>query len=114
MLLAQSSAVEMWSTGLQLLKHVAIILLLQVLCLPAVPTTKRLHSSRCCAFSLSCPYPSSIIQSLSLCLGLPLFPSILPSIISLCRDLPLRMCQIQFFCLVLTISIKDHFSSTFF
>src|SRR6218665_3246585 len=37
-----------------------------------------------------------------------------PSIISLCRELPLRMCPIQFFCLVLIISIKDLFSFTFF
>src|SRR6218665_1249126 len=57
-----------------------------------------------------------IIQSMSFCLGLPLplFPSILPSINSLCRELPLRMCPIQFFCLVLIISIKDLFSSTLF
>src|SRR6218665_671078 len=70
---------------------------------------QRLHSSRCCAFSLSFPYPSSIIQSMSFCLGLLLllFPSIFPSIISLCRELlPLRMCLIQFFCLILIISIK--------
>src|SRR6218665_1700838 len=31
----------------------------------------------------------------------------------LCKELPLRMCPIQFFCLVLIISIKDLFSSTF-
>src|SRR6218665_1544597 len=61
-------------------------------------------------------YPSSIIQFMSFCLGLPLplLPSILPSIISLCRELPLRMCPIQFFCFVLIISNKDLFSSTFF
>src|SRR6218665_2162889 len=53
---------------------------------------------------------------MSFCLGLPLplFHSILPSIISPCRELPLRMCPIQFFCLVLVIYIKDLFSSTFF
>src|SRR6218665_2196221 len=43
-----------------------------------------------------------------------LFPYILPSITSLCRELPLRMCPIQFFCLVLITSITDLFSSTFF
>ena len=77
--------------------------LLQVICLPTGPNVQRLNSSRCCAFSLSFPYPSSIIQSMSFCLGLPLplFPSILPSIISLCRELPLRMRPIQFLCLVL-------------
>jgi len=66
---------------------------------------QRLHSSRCCAFSLSFRYPSSIIQSMRICLDLPLplFPSILPSIISLGRELPLRICPIQFFCLVLII-----------
>src|SRR6218665_949871 len=71
------------------------------------PNVHKLHSSQCCAFSLSFQYPSSINQSMSFCLGLPLplFPSILPSIISLCRELPLRMCAIQFFCLVLIISI---------
>src|SRR6218665_2508009 len=74
------------------------------------------NSYRCCAFSSSFQYPSSIIQSMSFCLGLPLplFPSILSSIISLCRELPLRMYLIQFFCLVLIISIKDLFPSTFF
>src|SRR6218665_187862 len=65
---------------------------------------------------LSFLYPSSIIQSISFCLGLPfsLFLSILPSIISLCKESPLVMCPIQFFCLVLIISIKDLFSSTIF
>src|SRR6218665_26265 len=50
-----------------------------------------------CPF-LEFSYLSSIIQSMSFCLGLPLplFPSI-----SLCREFPLRMCSIQFFCLVL-------------
>ena len=45
---------------------------LQVICLLAGPDVQRLHSSRCCAFSsgFSCPY--SFIQSLSICLGLPL------------------------------------------
>src|SRR6218665_1957394 len=49
---------------------------------------------------------------MSFCLGLPLslFPSILPSIISLFRELP----PIQFFCLFLIIFIKDLLSSTFF
>src|SRR6218665_420143 len=53
----------------------------------------------------------SIIQSMSFCQGLPLllFPFILSSIISLCRELPLIMWPIQFFCLVLIISIKDLF-----
>src|SRR6218665_1290095 len=43
-------------------------------------------------------------------------PSILLSIISLCRELPLRigLCPILLPCLVLIISIKDIFSSTFF
>src|SRR6218665_258487 len=61
------------------------------------------------------PCPSSIIQNMSFCLGLPLplFPSILPSIISLCRELPLKICPIQFFCLVLIISFKDLFFPTF-
>src|SRR6218665_3227201 len=74
-----------------------------------------LHSYRCCAFSLGSPYLSSIIQSISFCLGLPLplFPSILPSIISLCRKLPLRMCPIQFFCLVLIISMTCLFLPLF-
>src|SRR6218665_2076039 len=49
---------------------------------------------------------------MSFCLGLPL--PLFPSTISLCGELPLRMCSIQFFCLVLIISIKDLFSSTFF
>src|SRR6218665_1506524 len=76
----------------------------------------RLHSSRCCAFSLSFLYPFFIIQSMSFCLGLPLpiFPSILPSIISLCRESPLMMCPDQFFCIVQIMSIKDHLFSTFF
>src|SRR6218665_3013388 len=89
--------------------------LLQVICLPAGPNIQRLHSSRCCAFSLSFPYPSSIIQSMIFCLGLPLplAPSILPSNISLCRELPLRTCPIQFFCLVLITSIKDLFLPPF-
>src|SRR6218665_1201007 len=87
-----------------------------MICLSAGPNVQRLHSSRCCAFSLSFQHPSSITQSMSFCLGLPLplFPSILPSIISLCRELPLRMCPMQFFCLVLIISIKDLLSSTLF
>src|SRR6218665_825398 len=55
---------------------------------------------------------------MSFCLGLPLplSPSILPSITSLCRELPLRMCPIQFVYLVLITSItpKDLFSSTIF
>src|SRR6218665_1805944 len=33
---------------------------------------QRRHSSPCCAFFLSSPYPPSIIQSMSFCLGLPL------------------------------------------
>src|SRR6218665_1106947 len=47
---------------------------------------QRLHSSRCCAFSLSFRYPSSIIQSMRICLDflflysppsfLPLSPSV--------------------------------------
>src|SRR6218665_2698294 len=74
---------------------------------------QRLHSSRCCAFSLHFQYPSSIIQPMSFCLCLSLFFSILPSIISHCRELPLRMCPIQFFCLVLIISIKDLFLPPF-
>src|SRR6218665_1062857 len=74
---------------------------------------QRLHSSRCCAFSLNFQYPSSIIQPMSFCLCLSLFFSILPSIISHCRELPLRMCPIQFFCLVLIISIKDLFLPPF-
>src|SRR6218665_372727 len=70
-------------------------------------------------FSMLCPFlefPVSVLHHLvhGLGLPLPLFPSILPSIISLCRELPLRMCRIQFFCLVLVISIKDLFASTFF
>src|SRR6218665_2321440 len=49
---------------------------------------------------------------MSFCLGLPLllFPSILPSVISLCRESPLIICHIQLFCLVLIMSIKDLFS----
>src|SRR6218665_2078524 len=79
--------------------------------LPAGPNVQRFHSSRCCAFSLSFEYPTSIIQSIIFCLGLPLplFPSTLLSIISLRSELPLRMCPIQFFCLLLIISIKDLF-----
>src|SRR6218665_1432374 len=81
------------------------------MCFLAGPNVQRLVSSRCCAFSLSFQYPSSIIQSMSFCLDLPLplFPFILLSKISLCRELPIRMCPIQFFCLVLIISIKDLF-----
>jgi len=87
-----------------------------MICFPAGANVQRLNTSRCCAFSFCFHYPSSIIQFMSFCLGLPLplFPSILPSIISLCRELPLRMCPIQFFCFVLIISIKDIFYSTFF
>src|SRR6218665_1957578 len=63
-----------------------------------------IHSSRCCAFSLSFQYPSSIIQSMSFCLDLPRFLSSLPSFLplapSICRELPLKMCPTQF-CLVL-------------
>src|SRR6218665_3522196 len=86
-----------------------------MICFPAGANVQRLNTSRCCAFSFCFHYPSSIIQFMSFCLGLPLplFPSNFPSIISLCRELPLRMCPIQFFCLVLIISIKDLFSSTF-
>src|SRR6218665_1856261 len=86
------------------------------MCFLAGPNVQQLHSSRCCAFSLSFQYPSSIIQSMSFCLcfPLPLFLSINPSIISLCTELCLRMCPIQFFCLVLIIFIKDLFSFTFF
>jgi len=53
---------------------------------------------------------------MSVCLGLPLplFPSTLPSIISLSKELPRRICPIQFSCLVLVMSIKDHFSSVLF
>src|SRR6218665_517965 len=71
---------------------------LQVICLQARPNFQRLHSSRCCALSLNsriCP-PSSTSMSFCQGLPLPLFPSI-----SLCREFPLRMCSIQFFCLVL-------------
>src|SRR6218665_3580592 len=72
--------------------------LLQVICLPAGPNVQRLHSARCCAFSLSFYYPSSIIHHELLPRPSPSslpFLSILPSIISLCRELPLRMCPIQ-------------------
>src|ERR1700733_14073078 len=74
------------------------------------------ESSRCCAFSVSFPYPSSIIQSKSFFLGLPLplLSSILPSIISFCKELLLNTCPIQFFCLVLTVFIKDLSSFTCF
>src|SRR6218665_1630730 len=71
-----------------------------------IQNVQRHHASRCCAFSLSFQYPSSIIQSLSFCLG-HLFPLFLSSIISLCRQLPLSMCPIHFFCLALIISIKN-------
>jgi len=54
-------------------------------------------------------------ELLSIGLPLSLVPSIFPSTISLYRELPLRMCPIQFFCLVLIIiSIKYPFYSTFF
>src|SRR6218665_2894258 len=44
---------------------------------------------------------------------LPVFPSILPFILSLCRESPLITCPIQFFCLIPIRSIiKDLFSST--
>ena len=68
-------------------RSIFIINLLYVICLPAGPNVLRLHSSRCCAFYLSFPYPSSIIQSMSLGTGLPLslFHSILPFILSVCR-----------------------------
>src|SRR6218665_685604 len=83
------------SDHLRSLKH---IFLLPVVCLPTGPDVQRFHPSRRCAFSLSFPYPPSIIQSMSFCLSLPipLFPSILPSITSLCRELPPRMCPIQY------------------
>src|SRR6218665_972249 len=68
-------------------------------------------------FSMLCPFlefPVSILHhQVHELLSRP-FSSSLPSIISLCRELPLRMCPIQFFCLVLIISIKDLFYSTFF
>src|SRR6218665_2358956 len=51
---------------------------LQVICLQAGPNVQRLHSSLCCVFSLSIPYPSSIIQSMSFCLGTPLPPPFFP------------------------------------
>ena len=59
-----------------------IHLLLRVIFLPVGSNVQRLHSSRCCAFSLSFPYPSSIIQSMNFCLGLSLslFPFTHPSI----------------------------------
>ena len=67
-------------------------------------------------FSMLClffEFPVSVLPHLihELCLGLPLplFVSILPFIQ---REMPLRMCPIQFFCLVLIISIKDLFSSS--
>ena len=52
-------------------------------------------------FSLLCfflEFPTSIIQSKSLCLGLPMpfLPSSLPSIMSLYRESPLMICPIQF------------------
>src|SRR6218665_266772 len=63
---------------------------------------------------LSLLYSSLIIQSSNFCLGLPLplLPSILPFIISLCSESPLIICRIQFRCLVLII--KDLSSSTSF
>jgi len=63
------------------------------MCLLAGLTVHRLYSFRCCAFSLRFSYLSSIIQSMSFCLGLPLplFPFILPSIFALCREPPLIM-----------------------
>jgi len=81
--------------------------------IPFLPVTLR--SSPCCAFSLSFFYLSFIIQSISFCLGLPLplFTSIIPSIISLCKSVALRMCPIQFVSLVLIISMKDLFLPPF-
>src|SRR6218665_1509453 len=84
-------------------------------CHPGGPNVQRLHSSRCVPFFLSFPHPSSIIQSMTFCLGLPLpLFSILPSIISLCREFLLRIYPFHFFCLVLIIPINDLFSSPFF
>ena len=80
-----------------------------------IQNVQRLHSSRRCTFSLSFRCTSCITQSTSVCLDLPLplFPYILPSIISLCRELPLRTYPIQFFCLVRIIFIKDLFHPPF-
>src|SRR6218665_2447054 len=52
---------------------------------------------------------SNIIQSNSFCVGLPLplFPSILPSIIALGKEYPLIRCPIQFHCLALIVDIRD-------
>ena len=54
-------------------KYVGImwLLLLQVFFLPTGPNVQRLHSSQCCAFFLSSPYLSFIIQSMSFCVAPP-------------------------------------------
>src|SRR6218665_142794 len=91
--------------GMSYVQNSMVSLLLQVICLLAGPNVQRLHSPRCCAFSLSFPYPSSIIQFMSFCLSLllPLFPSIT----SLCRELPLRMCPIQFYDVYVYVRFLD-------
>src|SRR6218665_3307020 len=53
------------------------VLFLKVICLSAGPKyVQRLHSYRYYAVSLSFLYPSSIIQFMRLCLGLPLLSSL--------------------------------------
>src|SRR6218665_791194 len=68
-----------------------------------------LSSSRCWASSLSFLYPSTIIQSSIICLGLPvdLFPNMFPSITVFNSDSPLRVCLIHFFCLDFIVHMRD-------
>src|SRR6218665_230211 len=70
----------------------------------------------CLSFEFPVLVPYHPVQECRLCLGLslPVLPTILPSIISFCRESSLIMCRIQFFCLVLIMSVKDLFSSTSF
>src|SRR6218665_830689 len=65
--------------------------------------------SRHWAFSFSFLYPSPIIQSSIICLGLPLdlFPTIFPLIAVFNTDSPLRVCLIRFLCLVSIVHMRD-------
>src|SRR6218665_1586964 len=93
------SYLERSSDHLRSLKH---IFLLQVMRLPTGPDVQRFHPSRRCAFSLSFPYPPSIIQSMSFCLSLPIlsfppsFPLLTPSVESCLLECVLSSIGIKF------------------
>src|ERR1043165_9490778 len=84
-----------------------------VLCPQAGSYVQRRHFSLFSASLFSSLYPSVSIKSSSIVLGLPriLFPSILPSMMSLSRVSHLKMCPIHFFCRPRIVPISDLFSS---